>query len=46
MEKLMYLAWLEPDRTRAEVAERVLGRVRERAARPRAARPDHRRVGP
>src|ERR1700733_14243176 len=28
MEKLMYLVWLEPDRTRREVAEHLLGPVR------------------
>ena len=38
MEKLMYLVWLEPDRTRDEVAELLLGAVRERAARSRPAR--------
>jgi hypothetical protein len=29
MEKVMYLVWLEQDRTREEVAERLLGPVRE-----------------
>ena len=29
MEKLMYLVWLEPDRTREEVAERLLGPLRD-----------------
>ena len=38
MEKVMYLVWLEADRTRDEVAELLLGRVRQRAAGARATR--------
>ena len=32
----MYLVWLEPDRTREEVAERLLGTVRDELAGARA----------
>ena len=46
MEKLMYLVWLEPDRTRDEVAELLLGTGAQRAAGARAHGPEHGRVGP
>ena len=46
VEKLMYLAWLEPDSTRSEVAEVMLGRVGEELLALDPVRPDHRRLGP